>query len=123
MPAFSPPIMPLTLRIYDAPIGSPLAPPRVTTPCQLYYAKPYSAVSFGGSQQLPENWVRFLLVPAGTDIRGPNGIYVGDTVDLAERPHWFYFVRDVDDRWKGFPNEYRMAVAIPAPVSWVWPMP
>lgn len=116
------PVMPLTARIWTNPFTPVSGPPRVTVACQLYVAKPYSLSSQRGNLDAEVEWCRFLFVPAGTDIRGVNRTYLGDALDLEERPGWFYVVKDVDDRWLGTDHSYRMAV-LARNTDWSWPLP
>jgi hypothetical protein len=108
--AFQVPSMPLLanqwLRYGSTTSLPPGRPADVANiPCQLYVPR-----SSPPAPTLPNtSGVAFLLVPKGTDIRGSAA--GGQLPDLLEVPAGsgrFYTVRWVDDRSKGFPNEYRM---------------
>ena len=72
-----------------------------------------------------------LLVPKGTDIRGPESGHAGDIVECPMGSGLYHLVFSVQDRWKGFSNEYRMVVAQqldntlgqPGGPWWVYPQP
>jgi hypothetical protein len=71
-------------------------------------------------------------LPALTDVRPPyllEGDYLGDYIDVPAGSGRMYLVKQVDDVAKGFTNEYRSVLCIPAPWSdadethHTWPTP
>jgi hypothetical protein len=91
----------------------PIAPPSLTTVCQLrMYKTAFEVVGFG----FTTGAVVALLVPKGTDLRPELGFLVGlSAPDLVECPAGsgrYYRVRAVEDVAKGFGNEYRQALLI-----------
>lgn len=59
-----------------------------------------------------------LLLPAGTDIRGPQDTGFADSVEVPAGSARWYGVYFVDDIGKGFANEHRTACIFAIPLSW-----
>lgn len=121
MPSYLP-TMPLSIRIYTRLNNAGDLSLRSTTAGALYCAKPYSLRSFDNGTFQDLAWLRFFYFPARTDVRGALSNYWGDYLELEDRLGWLYNVRDVDDRWRGTANEYRLAVAVRV-YNWTWPLP
>lgn len=87
-------------------------PPRLTSLSNLAWGNRTSQTyTFGITNATTARMLMTLLLPKGTDIRGPANI--GGVVDSVECPIGsgrYYFVLGVDDIGKGFPNEHRAAV-------------
>jgi hypothetical protein len=113
----------------DVAAGARLA----AVPCNLAYGRRVNVASTGGtgSAGIPLQAMN-ALVPAGTDIRGPQGPgtmpdavtgVIGDYVEAPAGSGRFYVVTFVDDIGKGFPNEHRTAGIFAVPGSWTAPYP
>jgi hypothetical protein len=59
-----------------------------------------------------------LLVPALTDIRGPQDSTSPDVVECPAGSGRFYWCYAVDDVGKGYPNEHRSALLVALPGTW-----
>ena len=100
-------------------------------PCNLAHGRRVAVTSTGGTT-LPgiPQMTMGLLLPALTDIRGPQdnisaaqpetGI-VGDYVECPSGTGRWYGVAAVDDVGKGFANEYRYAALLALPLTWGQP--
>jgi hypothetical protein len=64
-----------------------------------------------------------LMVPALTDIRGPQDTVSFDMVECPLGSGRWYRVCAVDDIGKGFANEHRAALLFALPTSWIAPYP
>lgn len=100
------------------PVPPPVGGPAFTALCNFSLGR---RIATGTDSFSPTNvlsgdgidvMLRIMMVPAGVDLRGP---YQGES-DLVEVPAGsgaFYALLDVADMAKGFPNEHRVAWAIP----------
>ena len=105
--------------------GIPSGPFRVYhKECQLTYGRRVQVASTGGTLQAGILTLTMnLLLPAGTDIRGPQDIGSFDMVEVpAESGRW-YEVVGVDDIGKGFANEHRTASVFALAKTWTPPYP
>lgn len=102
------PSFPLTCNVYTGGVFT--NPPRISPNCNLTYGRRVMMVSTGGTS-VPGVLVynMSLLLPAGTDIRGPRNAGGGDGVEVPAGSGRQYFVVFVDDIGKGFANEHRTA--------------
>ena len=103
--SFSVPTFNLATNIWHAPIIPPAAPSLMVT-ANLQYARHDKVEIFNGQ----DGSIMYLLVPKLTDIRG---LWEGIESDVIECPAGssrFYYILQVDDVGKGFPNEYRIAI-------------
>jgi hypothetical protein len=64
-----------------------------------------------------------LLLPKGTDIRGPQDSVAADNVEVPAFSGRWYRVVAVDDVGKGFSNEYRNAAIFAVDRLWLAPYP
>jgi hypothetical protein len=111
--AFRVPTFNLTANIWRGnPVPPPVGAPALAgVPCQLAWDVAADVTFVSGLNFRHVMKVRF---PAGTDVRG---VLSATNQDLAEVPAGsgrFYTLWNVDDVGKGFPNEYRQALALPA---------
>jgi len=104
----------------------PALGPDATVPCQLYlWSK--SIVEVGvvpppGTSPLSYSIAVTLRVPAFTDIRDLYSAAGNDLVECPVGSNRFYYVNQVDDQHKGFPNEYRFAL-LQKVYTWPTPIP
>lgn len=102
----------------------PTAPPRhADVECQLTYGRRVNVASTGGTNAQGYPLLAMnLLLPSGTDVRGPQD--VSGHPDIVEVPagsgRW-YFCFGVDDIGKGFDNEHRTAAILPMLSTWTPP--
>lgn len=90
---------------------------RLSPPCNLAYSRRVQVgTSFSRAQMS-------LLVPAGTDIRGPQSASNSDWVEVPAGSGRIYGVQNVDDAGKGFLNEHRVALIEWSTVFGPWPTP
>ena len=118
----------------NAPYIAPVGAPSVTCQCQLYISPRntgtigeywYKTMSGPGhwSDSGPGTQVR---LPALTDVRYsmPNsGSYLTDVIECPAGSGRFYVVLSVEDRHKGFINEYRVANVALYLLTVGWPLP
>ena len=103
--SFAVPTFNLLTNIWHSTTNPPAAPSLVVD-ANLQYARHDKVEIFNGQA----GSVMYLLTPKLTDIRG---VWEGIPSDIVECPAGtsrFYFVLQVDDVGKGFPNEYRIAI-------------
>lgn len=97
--------------------------PRLTVACNLAWGKRVNgalAQEFSGH---PSSFaVMTLLLPSLTDIRDTFNSSGSDGVECPAGSGRWYFVDQVDDLGKGFPNEHRGAILEKAG-SWPTPVP
>lgn len=101
----------------------PTLTPRLTSvPCQLTYGHRVNVSTTGGTSLagIPI-LVMNVLLPAETDIRGPQDTFSFDVVEIPEGTGRWYWVAGVDDIGKGFSNEHRTASILALEASWVAP--
>lgn len=101
----------------------PTGPARLANQaCQLTYGRRVNVMSTGGTT-IPgvpiQAWN--LLLPAGTDIRGPQDIVSFDVVEVPELSGQWWYVAAVGDIGKGFANEHRTACIFAIAGSWTPP--
>src|SRR5215831_8672184 len=112
------------LLVSGAP--SPPGPPwrLVDIPCQLTYGRRVSMTQTGGTGDVGVVILTMnLLLPALTDIRGPQDKVAPDQVEVPAGSGRFYQVKGVDDIGKGFTNEHRTASLFAWPGTWMAPYP
>jgi hypothetical protein len=106
--SFTLPTFNLTVNIFTA--ATPLVL-RVVTVGNLAWGRRVNVASTGGTDAIGVPLVTMsLLLPPGTDIRGPLAPGFADRVEVPAGTGRFYEVAFVDDIGKGFPNEHRCAV-------------
>jgi hypothetical protein len=114
---------------YPAYVHVPPAPAPGTArvllqPCALVYGKrtngatAQAGIEFGFS-----TFFMNLLLPALTDIRGPQDTVGPDLVEVPAGSGRFYAAFGVDDIGKGWPNEHRTAALSVIDSSWTAPYP
>lgn len=92
--------------------------------CQLTYGRRVQVTSTGGTAQVGVLTLTMnLLLPAGTDVRGPQDIGTFDMVEVPADSGRWYQVVGVDDIGKGFDNEHRTASIFALARSWTPPYP
>lgn len=103
--------------------SKPVAPYRLTNhACQLTYGRRTNAMSTGGTLAAGVlSQGMNLLLPAGTDIRGPQDTVSFDMVEVPAGTGRWYSVFFVDDIAKSFSNEHRTAGLQALEGSWVAP--
>lgn len=110
----------------DADPSQPPVPPfRIEGQvCQLTYGRRVQVASTGGTGEVGVLVLTMnLLLPALTDIRGPQDLFGYDVVEVpAESGRW-YRVFGVDDIGKNFANEHRTASIYALPGTWAHPYP
>lgn len=94
----------------------------VNVPCALVYGRRVNVVSTGGTTLagVPlqcEN----LLLPAFTDIRGPQDNVSFDVVEVPSGTGRWYAVGFADDIGKGWANEHRSAALLAIVGAWIAP--
>lgn len=96
-------------------------------PCNLAFSKRVQIGQGIGDPTFALSGVMFLLLPVGTDVRGPLNATGSDGVECPRGSGRWYVVGWVDDVGKGFPNEHRCAVLyqalVPPAGSWPTPIP
>jgi hypothetical protein len=127
--AYQIPRMPITCDIFtpDVPgvAAIPTSPARLAgVRCNLAWGKRTNAATTGGTVSVGVLTSAVdLLLPARTDIRGPQDTTSFDMVCVPSGSGRWYQVTAVDDVGKGFANEYRIAVLLALANSWVPPYP
>lgn len=123
---FSLPTFNIIVAIYppDMPgvAGIPTGGPRLSSEGNLAWGRRVNVASSGGTGAagVPISCIT-LLLPPGTDIRGPQDLVSFDMVEAPAGSHRWYWVAAVDDIGKGFPNEHRAAVLFALASSWPAP--
>lgn len=130
MPIYVIPQFPLTCNVWSWPAVDnfptpPSGAPRVVAcPCQLTYGKRVNVGSTGGTDFAGVLLQGIsLLLPAKTDIRGPQDTVGVDAVEVPAGSGRFYQVIFVDDIAKGFANEHRTATLVAGDGMWAAPYP
>lgn len=103
--------------------GIPSAPFRVNAlECQLTYGRRTNAMSTGGTATpgVPLQTMN-LLLPALSDVRGPQDTISFDMAEVPAGSGRWYAVFFVDDIAKGFSNEHRSAGILALAGTWVAP--
>jgi hypothetical protein len=101
----------------------PSNPPRIVAQeCALVYGRRVNVASTGGTT-LPgvPLMAMSLLVPKGTDIRGPQDTTSFDMVECPAGTGRWYWVCAVDDIGRGWANEHRSASIFALAGSWAPP--
>lgn len=115
----------LVCNIVTGHIGGPAIPPdvaRVISPCALQFGAFIAAINYPLNAPIKE---MYLMLPALTDIRSPMNALMPDYVEVPAGTGRWYIVNFVDDVWKGYPTEYRVALMLqtfPAGGPF-WPVP
>lgn len=107
------------------PVGIPGGIPRIGgQDCALVYGRRINVATSGGTtgQGFPVQ-VMNLLLPALTDVRGPQDGFNFDYVEVPMGSGRYYAVIFVDDIGKGWPNEHRTASLYAIPGTWLPPYP
>lgn len=117
---FTVPNFNLSVNIWRNASGPP-ATPDVVVMGNLAYGRRTNSVQ--GLYVADHEPVLQLLLPPGTDIRGPQCASLADWVEVPAGTGRIYLVFGVDDSGKGWPNEHRVAS-----ISWstnfgAWPAP
>jgi len=94
---------------------------RLSPICNLAWGRRVNVASTGGTSEIGVPLVTVtLLLPALTDIRGPQSSGGPDLVEVPAGSGRTYLVAMVDDIGKGFANEHRAAVL---QQTGIWPTP
>ncbi len=102
---FSLPTFNVSVSIWRSTAIPPGGPPAVIVMGNLAWGRRSAPlVSVGQSTGMT------LLLPALTDVRGDDGLALGDIVEVPSGSSRFYHADYVDDIGKGFLNEHRAAV-------------
>lgn len=106
------PKFPLTGQVWTGGMAGMPIGPRFLTPCQLVYGDLDSDLGLLPTFNTLAGKLMYLLVPKLTDLQtvicGP--LVFNDYINLPFGTLRFYQIMHVDDRWKGFPTEHRVAV-------------
>lgn len=122
-PSHKLPSFPLLCNHWFSP-SSPPAPAVSSFKCQLVWGTnklEMPLAMYPGQGR----FIRFLYLPAFTDIRSTIQGVAGSVVEVPAGSKRYYNVIDVDDTAKGFPNEFRVATISPTTAygNWLIPMP
>jgi hypothetical protein len=117
---FSVPNFNLNCNIWHPPATPPGAP-SLTEKGNLAWGKRVS--SSQGLYTGDSEPVMTLLLPPGTDVRGPQNASGPSAVEVPAGSGRFYTVIGVDDIGKGFPNEHRAASIAWTTAYGTWPAP
>lgn len=100
----------------------PTEPPFLgLVPCQLRQSM-YNLLAFPNEVGL--TMVSAVLFPKHADVRGPTLAFQGDMIEVPQGTGRFYTCIAVEDRAKGFTNEYRVALSRQlVDVIGGWPFP
>ncbi len=119
--AFTLPTFNLLCNVFDN--GTNTSPRISDLECNLAWGRRVNVASTGGTDTLGIPLVTMtLLVPALSDIRGPQNAELEDNVECPAGSGRFYSVAFVDDIGKGFDNEHRCAV-LEQSAPWPTPIP
>lgn len=119
--AFTQPVYNLLCNVFDS--GTVSGPREVDLECNLAWGRRVNVASTGGTDIVGVPLVTMtLLVPAGSDVRGPQNPEGADNVECPAGSGRFYTVGFVDDIGKGFDNEHRAATLLQLP-PWPTPIP
>jgi hypothetical protein len=92
--------------------------------CQLTYGTRVNVASTGGTTDRGVIVQTMnLLLPARTDVRGPQNGPILDMVEVPAGSGRWYSVVFVDDIGRGFTNEHRTAAIYAVPGAWPTPCP
>lgn len=115
----------ITQPLMAGGVGIPDPPFRLEgLSCQLTYGRRVQVVSTGGTGEVGVLVLTMnLLLPALTDVRGPQDVLSPDLVEVPADSGRWYKVVAVDDIGKGFANEHRSASIHALEGQWVPPYP
>lgn len=120
----------LTCEIWSWPAASlfpavPVGLPRVAgQPCALVYGQRTNVSSTGGTGSAGVALQTMnLLLPKGSDVRGPQDTVGTDVVECPSGSGRYYSVTFVDDIGRGYANEHRTASLQAGEKMWVAPYP
>jgi len=119
--SFSIPTFNLLCNLWDRGSPPPAAPRVSNVPCNLAWGRRISPVF-----EATSSGCLTLLIPAGTDVRGPQEAVGPDWAEVPAGSKRYYAVALVDDIGKGFPNEHRAALVAAhnfGGASGSWPTP
>jgi hypothetical protein len=100
------------------------APPAAadeTFDCNLMFGRKVS--SYQGVISTPNEPLMSLLLPVGTDVRGPQCALPDTCVEVPAGSQRIYTIVGVDDSGKGFTNESRVAIIAWTAAFGAWPVP
>jgi hypothetical protein len=118
--AFNVPTFNLTVNVFRAG-NPPPGIPDLVSPCNLAFGRRVS--SYQGVIAVPNEPVMSLLLPPGTDVRGPAAAAPDVAVEVPAGSGRYYTVLGLDDSGKGFPNEHRVAIIAWTSAFGNWPTP
>lgn len=119
--------MSFTLPTFNLPVNvwhggnAPPAVPDLVTSGNLALGRRVS--SYQGVISSPNEPIMSLLLPPGTDVRGPQVAGGADLVEVPASTGRYYTVVGLDDSGKGFPNEHRVALIAWTSSVAAWPTP
>jgi hypothetical protein len=117
---FSLPTFNISCNVWHLP-NTPPAAPDSTEDCNLAFGRRVS--SYQGVISIPNEPIMSLLLPPGTDVRGPQCGTGGDVIEVPSGTGRFYTVVGLDDSGKGFTNEHRVALLAWTADYGAWPAP
>jgi len=119
--AFTEPTFNLVCNVFDH--GTTTGPRIVDLECNLAWGRRVNVATTGGTDTIGIPFLAMsLLVPAGSDIRGPQSAELPDNIECPSGSGRFYEVVFVDDIGKGFDNEHRCAM-LQQSAPWPTPIP
>ncbi len=105
--------------------GVPTGPPRLANqPCALVYGRRVNVAATGDdlAPDIPCQAMN-LLLPKGTDVRGPQDDVSFDMIECPAGTGRWYWVIFVDDIGRGYANEHRTASMVALTGTWAAPYP
>lgn len=118
--SFSVPNFNITVNIWRSGNSPPAAPDLVTV-ANLALGRRTS--SYQGLYSADHEPVMSLLLPAGTDIRGPQSGAADACVEAPAGTGRYYAIVGVDDSGKSWANEHRVALLAWTTAFGPWPSP
>ena len=118
--SFATPTFNLDINICRAGL-TPVSPPSLTVRGNLALGR--RTASYQGVISSPNEPIMSLLLPPGTDIRGPMCANPDACVEAPAGTGRYYTVVGLDDSGKGFPNEHRVALLAWTDSFGAWPVP
>jgi len=118
--SFNVPHFNLTCNVWRSG-NPPPGVPDITPDCNLMFGRKVS--SYQGVISVPNEPLMSLLLPVGTDIRGPQCAAPDVAVEVPAGSGRFYTIVGVDDSGKGFSNESRVAILAWTSAFGFWPSP
>jgi hypothetical protein len=113
------PAFPLVVNVWRAATPTSFSPD-VVSPGNLQMGRAVVATTGIPATPSTDTQLVRLLLPALTDVRDSFSAGGPDQVEVPAGSARFYFVKQVDDVAKGFPNEFRLAVIAKV---YPWPAP